>query len=105
LSVSEHGTLIALLRALDSIADSGDSFPVHPREGTHTMPKDNPIERQMIITLSQQLNAVTEASSATPGCQAIAAIITAAHYASRAGMPPPVAAAMLADYIVHGDPV
>ena len=69
------------------------------------MPKDNPIERQMIITLSQQLNAVTEASSATPGCQAIAAIITAARYASRAGIPPPVAAAMLAGYIVHGDPV
>ena len=69
------------------------------------MPQNQPDERTMIAALCRQLNAVTDASSATPGCQTIATIMTAARYARRTNMPASVAAAMLADYIVRGDPV
>jgi hypothetical protein len=69
------------------------------------MPQNPPDERQMIAALCRQLNAAVDASNATPGCKAIAAIMTAARYARRAAMPAPVAAAMVADYILRGDPV
>jgi len=65
----------------------------------------NTTERQMIETLCRQLDQTIEASIATPGCQTIAAIITAARCARRTAMPSSVAAAMLADYIAKGDPV
>lgn len=64
-----------------------------------------PDERQMIEALGRQLNAVIDGSSATPGCKTIAAIMTAARCARRTAMPPDVAGAMVADYIVRGDPV
>jgi hypothetical protein len=69
------------------------------------MPKNQPDERQMIHAPCRQLNAVMDARRATPCCQTIATIMTAARYARRTDMPASVAAAMLADYIVRGDPV
>ena len=45
------------------------------------------------------------ASPFTPGCKTIAVISTAARYARRTSMHPQVAAAMLADYIVRGEPI
>jgi hypothetical protein len=69
------------------------------------MPKNEPDERKMIAALCRQIEAAVDASSATRGCQSIATIMTAARYARRADMPASVAAAMLADYIVRGDPV
>jgi hypothetical protein len=69
------------------------------------VPRNTPDEYQMIEALCRQLNAVMDASSATPGCKTVAAIITAARYARRTAMPPDVAAAMIADYILRGDPV
>jgi hypothetical protein len=62
-------------------------------------------ERETIQNLCRQINAVIDASGATPGCRTLAAIITAARYASRAAMPASVAGAMLADYVSRGDPV
>ncbi len=59
----------------------------------------------MIASLCEQLNAVIDASNATPGCRTIAAIMTAARCARRTAMPASVAAAMIADYIDRGDPV
>ncbi len=69
------------------------------------MPKNPPSERQMIAALCRQLTVAVDTSGATPGCQTIAAIITAARYARRTAMPAHIATAMLADYIVRGDPV
>jgi hypothetical protein len=62
-------------------------------------------ERQRILDLCARLNAVLDRGGETPGCQAVAAIMTAARYAARSGMPPQVAAAMIADYIGRGEPV
>jgi hypothetical protein len=64
-----------------------------------------PDDRQMITALCAQLNAVTDASGAPPGCQAVATIMTAARYAGRSSMPAPLAAAMLADYMARGEPI
>ncbi len=64
-----------------------------------------PDERQMIEALCRQLDAVIDGSSATPGCKTVAAIMVAARCARRTAMPSFVAGAMLADYIVRGDPV
>jgi len=61
-------------------------------------------ERMVIETLCQQLGAVMDASSATPGLKTIIAIIVAARYARRTAMPPHVAAAMIGGYIARGDP-
>ena len=69
------------------------------------MPHKKPDEREMIAALCRQLDAVMAASSAPPGCKTIAAIMTAARCARRTAMPSFVAGAMLADYIVRGDPV
>jgi hypothetical protein len=69
------------------------------------VPRDKPDERQMIASLCEQLNAVIDASSATPGCRTIAAIMTAARCARSTAMPSLVAGAILADYIAQGDPV
>ncbi len=69
------------------------------------MSKNQPDERKMIAALCRQIEAAMDASSSTQGCQAIATIMTAARYARRTDMPASVAAAMLADYIVRGDPV
>jgi hypothetical protein len=69
------------------------------------LPPDSFDERCAIQALCAQLNAVLEDSDATPGSQTIAAIMTAARRARRTSMPATVAAAMLADYIVRGDPV
>jgi hypothetical protein len=69
------------------------------------MPTDQPDERQMIAALCRQINAVMDASGATPGCLTIAAIITAARYARRTALPASVATAMLAEHIVRGEPV
>jgi hypothetical protein len=62
-------------------------------------------EREAIQGLCRQINAVIEASEATSGCRAVAALITAARYASRSSMPAFVASAILADYMSRGDPV
>ena len=69
------------------------------------MPKNQPDERQMIAALCRQIEASMDATRASQGCLAIATIMTAARYARRADMPASVAAAMLAEYIVRGDPV
>jgi len=61
-------------------------------------------ERMVIETLCQQLSAVIDASSATPGLKTIITIIIAARYARRTAMPPQAAAGMIATYIVRGDP-
>ena len=68
------------------------------------MPPDKPDERLVIETLCCQLNEVMDASSATPGIKTVVTIIMAARYARRTAMPPFVAASMIADYIVRGDP-
>ena len=65
---------------------------------------DKPDERLLIETLCWQLDAVMEASNATPGLKTIVAIIFAAKHARRTAMPAFVAAAMLSTYIVRGDP-
>jgi len=65
---------------------------------------DKADERLLIETLCRQLDAVMDASNATPGLKTIATIITAARYARRTAMPPVVATAMLSTYIVRGDP-
>ena len=69
------------------------------------MSMKQPDERQTIATLCGQLDAVADASGATAGCQTLATIMTAARCARRTGMPAPIAAALLAEYIVRGDPV
>jgi hypothetical protein len=68
------------------------------------VPPEKPDERLVIETLCWQLNAVIDASNATPGLKTIAAIITAARYARRTAMPAFVAASMLSGYIARGDP-
>ena len=69
------------------------------------MPRNQLDEPQMIDMLCRQLDAVLDASPFTPGCKTIAVISTAARYARRTSMHPQVAAAMLADYIVRGEPI
>jgi hypothetical protein len=69
------------------------------------VPRDQQHERQMIEALCRQLDSILDASDAAPGCRTIAAIITAARYARRSALPSLVAGAMLADYIVKGDPL
>ena len=68
------------------------------------MPHDKPDDRMVIESLCSQIGDVMDASSATPGLKTIVAIIVAARYARRTGMPSPVATAMLSTYIVRGDP-
>jgi hypothetical protein len=65
---------------------------------------DKPDERLLIQSLSWQLDAVMEASDASPGLKAIIAVIFAARYARRSAMPAFAAAAMLFTYIARGDP-
>jgi hypothetical protein len=62
-------------------------------------------ETQMLRDLTRALDALADASDATAGIRAVAAILTAARCARRADMPPAVAAAMIAAYIRRGDPV
>ena len=68
------------------------------------MSPDKPDERLLIETLCWQLNAVIDASNPTPGLKTVATIITAARYARRTAMPAFVAASMITNYIVRGDP-
>ena len=65
---------------------------------------DKPDERLIIQSLCWQLDAVMEASNATPGLKTIVAIIFAARHARRTAMPAFVAASMISTYIVRGDP-
>jgi hypothetical protein len=62
-------------------------------------------ERLLIETLCRQIGAVMDASSAAAGAKTIATMIVAARYARRTGMPPILAASMIADYINRGDPI
>lgn len=62
-------------------------------------------ERLLIETLCSQIDEVIDASSATAGIKTIVTIIVAARRARRTSIPAFVAAAMIADYIVRGDPV
>ena len=68
------------------------------------MPPEKPDERLIIQSLCWQLDAVMEASNATPGLKTIIAIIFAARHARRTAMPAFAAAAMLSNYIARGDP-
>jgi hypothetical protein len=61
-------------------------------------------EGQNIHHLRLQITALLRNSAATPGCQAIAALMAAAYACRGADMPPEVAVAMLADYYQH-DPL
>ena len=63
-----------------------------------------PEEWPLIRDLHSQLSAVLDQSGATPGAQAFAAIMTAARYAGRAEIPVKIAFAMLAGYVVRGEP-
>lgn len=67
---------------------------------------DEPTEEegQLIRELGTQLAAVVDSSGATPAAQAFATIRIAARYAARAKMPVDVAFAMLAGYVVRGEP-
>jgi hypothetical protein len=65
---------------------------------------EKPDERMLIETLCWQLDAVMDASNATPGLKTIIAIIFAARHARQTSMQASVAAAMLSTYIVRGDP-
>jgi len=67
-----------------------------------TAPSDKDDE---VSQLCAKLDAITKASSATPGCQFLAALVCAARCARQAGVYAPVAAALLADYIAwdHSD--
>jgi len=62
-------------------------------------------ERKAIHELRLQMNALMQNSGATPDCKAIASLMVAAYSCRKAEMPSKVALAMLADYIVHGDPL
>jgi hypothetical protein len=62
-------------------------------------------ERKAIHELRLQMNALMQNSDATPGCKAIASLMVAACSCRNAEMPSKVALAMLADYLVHGDPL
>lgn len=68
------------------------------------MPPEKPDERLLIETLCWQLDAVMEASNATPGLKTIVAIMIAERHARRTSMPAFVAAAMFSTYIVRGEP-
>jgi hypothetical protein len=68
------------------------------------VPPEKPDERLLIETLYWQLDAVMEASNATPGLKTIVAIMIAARHARQTSMPAFVAAAMLSTYIVRGEP-
>jgi hypothetical protein len=57
-----------------------------------------------IETLCHQLQAVFDASSATPGLKTVTAIIVAARHARSTSMPAFVASSMLARYILN-DPL
>lgn len=61
-------------------------------------------ERQAIHELRRQLTALLEHSNATPGCKAIASLMAAAYACRASGMPPQVAANMLAGYFTD-DPL
>jgi hypothetical protein len=76
---------------LDTGADDATNYP-----GAEEWP--------LIRDLHSQLTAVLDQSGATPTGQAFAVIMTAARYAGRAQMPADVAFAMLAGYIVRGEP-
>jgi hypothetical protein len=65
---------------------------------------DKPDERLLIETLCWQLDAVMDASSATPGLKTIIAVIFAARHARQTSMPAFVAASMISTYIARGDP-
>lgn len=65
---------------------------------------EKPDERLLIETLCWQLDAVMDASNATPGLKTIVAMIFAAQNARRTAMPAFVAASMISTYIVRGDP-
>jgi hypothetical protein len=65
---------------------------------------NQPTANDVMAQLCAELEKITIASRATPGCQALAALACASRCARKAGMPAPVAAALLADYIVRDDP-
>jgi hypothetical protein len=58
-----------------------------------------------VLKLRSQLVAVLDHSQLTPTDQAAAAIMTAARCAGRAQMPVEIAFAMLAGYVIRGEPV
>lgn len=68
------------------------------------MPHESQDERLILEELCHQLNAIFEASPATPGLKTIAAIIVAARHARATSMPAFVASSMLARYILS-DPL
>jgi hypothetical protein len=61
-------------------------------------------ERFLIEALCREIDALTQASDASPGIRTVAAIISAARHARRTNMPAGVAAALIAQYILRGDP-
>lgn len=63
-----------------------------------------PEEWPLIRELGTQLAALLDNSGAAPVAQAFAAIRIAARYAGRAQMPVEVAFAMLAGYVIRGEP-
>ena len=65
---------------------------------------DKSDERLIIQSLCSQLDAVMDASNASPGLKTIVAIILAAKRARRTSMPAFVAASMISTYITRGDP-
>jgi len=65
---------------------------------------EKPDERLLIETLCWQLDAVMDASNASPGLKTIIAVIFAARHARRTAMPAFVAASMISTYIARGDP-
>ena len=69
-----------------------------------TWDEPTPEEWWLIRELDTQLVAMLDNSGATPAAQAFAAIKVAARYAGRAQMPVDVAFAMLAGYVVRGEP-
>jgi hypothetical protein len=58
-----------------------------------------------ILNLRSQLAVLLDRSELTPTSQAAAAIMTAARCAGRAQIPIEIAFAMLAGYVVRGEPV
>ena len=61
-------------------------------------------DRFLIEALCREIDALTQASDASPGIRTVATIIAAARHARRTNMPAGVAAALIAQYVLRGDP-
>jgi hypothetical protein len=64
-----------------------------------------PDERKDIHELRLPISAFLQSSHTTAGCKAIAFLMAAAYACRAADVPHQVAAAMIADHIVRGDPI